>query len=78
MRARFTTSIAGEHFSFVAGATVSVAGEEFTGDTVPAAIGRQWMASGVLESIGPESAAVTSNEVAAHAAVTPRRIGARR
>lgn len=72
MRARFTTSIASAEYSFEAGATVSVSGEVFGFDTVPESLGRAWLASGVLELIGAESAAVTSPERAAFAAAKPR------
>lgn len=75
MRARFLTSIASQDFGFTAGTEVSVVGTEFGPDTVPEVIGRQWLASGVLEPLTAalESAAVQTKSTAAFAAAKPRR-----
>lgn len=75
MRARFTTSIASAEYAFAAGTEVSVAGVAFGPETVPEVVGRQWLASGVLEPLTAalESAAVATHSTAAFAAAKPRR-----
>lgn len=64
MRARFTTAIAGVEFAFQAGTEVSVGGADFGPACVPEKLGRQWLSSGVLEAIGPESTALHAPETA--------------
>lgn len=72
MRCRFTDSIASLGFDYPAGRVVEVGGKTYALDRVPEAIGRQWIASGLLEPLEPEAAAIRSPETAALAAASSR------
>lgn len=73
MRARFTTSIASQWWDYPAGREVLVGGTQYGPECVPEAIGRAWLASGVLERVdAPAVATVSTPETAALAAPRPR------
>jgi hypothetical protein len=76
MRCRFTTHIASMGIDYPAGREVEVRGKTYALDQVPELVGRQWLASGVLEPIA-EAAAIRPPETAARAAAQPRRAAAR-
>lgn len=75
MRARFTSHIASLGFDYPEGRVVEVGGKTYAVDRVPEKIGRDWLASGVLEPVpaAVESASLRSPETAARAAAQPRR-----
>lgn len=75
MRARFTDSIAStEGWSYGVGTEVLLAGDRYTADAVPEAVGRVWLSTGLLGPV--EAVAETATQVASRTAastpVTPR------
>lgn len=65
--ARFTTSIAGDRFSYDPGAVVRLS-DRFGPEELPRSLAEGWLAAGILEPAEPpalETAAVESPETAA-------------